>query len=110
MSVLVLCAALGSGMAFAVLPLADLHTSAWRIVYLVPLAGLAVVVWVGAGCPRAALRVRASGRGSHDGNLVDRQADPEVAARRRRRLALLAASAFLIAMFAAPASGCATTS
>ena len=106
MSVLVLCAALGSGMAFAVLPLADLHISAWRIVYLVPLAGLAVVVWVGRRLPESRrYEAAASGRDSHDGSLIDRQADPELAARRRRRLVLLAASAFLIAMFAAPASG-----
>ncbi|MYH42679.1 MAG: MFS transporter [Acidimicrobiaceae bacterium] len=105
MSVLVLCAALGSGMAFAVLPMADLHISGWRLVYVVPLAGVAVVVWVGRRLPESRrFETAATGRVSHDG-VVDRQADPEVAARRRRRLILLAASAFLIAMFAAPASG-----
>ncbi len=106
MSVLVLCAALGSGMAFAVLPMADLHVAAWRLVYVVPLAGVAVVVWVGRRLPESRrYETAASGRVAHDGAAVDRQADPEVAARRRRRLMLLAASAFLLAMFAAPASG-----
>ena len=106
MSVLVLCAALGSGMAFAVLPLADLHIAAWRLVYVVPLAAVTVVVWVGRRLPESRrFETAATGRASHDGGMADRQADPEVAARRRRRLVLLAASAFLIAMFAAPASG-----
>ena len=106
MSVLVLCAALGSGMAFGVLPLADLHAAAWRLVYVVPLAGVAVVVWVGRRLPESRrYETAATGRISHEGGVIDRQADPEVAARRRRRLMLLAASAFLIAMFAAPASG-----
>ena len=106
MSVLVLCAALGSGMAFGVLPLADLHTAAWRLVYVVPLAGVAVVVWVGRRLPESRrYETAATGRIPHEGSMIDRQADPEVAARRRRRLTLLAASAFLIAMFAAPASG-----
>ncbi|MDE0493068.1 MAG: MFS transporter [Acidimicrobiaceae bacterium] len=106
MSVLVLCAALGSGMAFAVLPMADLHISGWRLVYVVPLAGVAVVVWVGRRLPESRrFETASTGRVSHDGVVVDRQTDPEVAARRRKRLVLLAASAFLIAMFAAPASG-----
>ena len=106
MSVLVLCAALGSGMAFAVLPIADLNTSAWRLVYVVPLAGVLVVVWVGRRLPESRrYETAATGQASHDGGVIDRQTDPEVAARRRRRLVLLAASAFLIAMFAAPASG-----
>ena len=106
MSVLVLCAALGSGMAFAVLPMADLHVAAWRLVYVVPLAGVAVVVWVGRRLPESQrYETAATGRVARGGAVVDRQADPEVAARRRKRLMLLAASAFLLAMFAAPASG-----
>ena len=105
-SVLVMCAALGSGMAFAVLPLADLHTAAWRMVYLVPLAGVAVVVWVGRRLPESQrFETAASGRDGYDSALIHSHSDAEAAARRRRRLALLAASAFLILMFAAPASG-----
>ena len=110
MSVLVLCAGLGSGMAVWVLPVADLHISAWRAVYVVPLAGVAVMAWVGRQLPEsrrfeladAGFRPRddgSAGTGSDTGTGV------EAAERRRRRLALLAASAFLIAMFAAPASG-----
>ena len=106
MSVLVLCAGLGSGMAVWVLPVADLHISAWRAVYVVPLAGVAVMAWVGRRLPESR-RFEVAGAGFQPGD--DRSAgtpsDVEAAERRRRRLALLAASAFLIAMFAAPASG-----
>ena len=108
MSVLVLCAGLGSGMAVWVLPVADLHISAWRSVYVVPLAGVAVMAWVGRQLPESR-RFEIGGAGFQARD--DRSAgtpspsDVEAAERRRRRLALLAASAFLIAMFAAPASG-----
>ena len=105
-SVLVMCAALGSGMAFAVLPMADRHPAAWRMVYLVPLAGVAVVVWVGRRLPEShRFETATSGRDAHDRALIHSHYDAEATARRRRRLALLAASAFLILMFAAPASG-----
>jgi len=53
MSVLVLCAGLGSGMAVWVLPVADLHVSAWRIIYVVPLVGLAVMAWAGRHLPES---------------------------------------------------------
>ena len=130
MSVLVLCAGLGSGMAVWVLPVADLHIAAWRTVYVVPLAGVAVMVWAGRRLPesrrfesasggrnaldgaptgtppaRAAPCSPAGSRKARDGAPTGTQVDAEAAARQRRRLALLAASAFLILMFAAPASG-----
>ena len=105
-SVLVLCAGLGSGMAVWVLPVADLHIAAWRIVYVVPLAGVAVVAWVGRRLPESQRFESASDRRNpREGTLTGSQVDAEAAARQRRRLALLAASAFLILMFAAPASG-----
>ena len=108
MSVLVLCAGLGAGMAVWVLPVADLHISAWRAVYVVPLAGVAVMAWVGRQLPESR-RFEMAGPGFQPrddrstGTASD--AEAEAAERRRKRLALLAASAFLIAMFAAPASG-----
>ena len=106
MSVLAMCAGLGSGMAVWVLPVADLHAAAWRTVYLVPLAGVAVMAWVGRQLPESRRFETASeGVQPQDDRSAGSQADIEAAARRRRRLALLAASAFLIAMFAAPASG-----
>ena len=110
MSVLVLCAGLGSGMAVWVLPVADLHISAWRAVYVVPLAGVAVMAWVGRQLPESR-RFEMAGPGFQPrddrstGTASDAEAEAEAAERRRKRLALLAASAFLIAMFAAPASG-----
>ena len=106
MSVLVLCAGLGSGMAVWVLPVADLHIAAWRTVYLVPLAGVAVMVWAGRQLPESR-RFEAAGTGPMPAGSApaDGRSDADAAARRRRRLALLAASAFLILMFAAPASG-----
>ena len=130
MSVLVLCAGLGSGMAVWVLPVADLHISAWRAVYVVPLAGVAVMAWVGRLLPESrrfeiggtrfqARDDRSAGtlpdqpgpsrigprQTSRDDRSTGTPSGAEAADRRRRRLALLAASAFLIAMFAAPASG-----
>ena len=106
MSVLVLCAGLGAGMASGVLPVVDLHAAAWRAVYLVPLAGVAVVVWVGRRLPESRrFETVRDGQEADDGAPIGGHVDAEAAARRRRRLALLAASAFLVAMFAAPASG-----
>ena len=106
MSVLVLCAGLGSGMAVWVLPVADLHISAWRAVYVVPLAGVAVMAWVGRQLPESRrFEIAGTGFQPRHGRSAATPSDAEAAERRRRRLTLLAASAFLIAMFAAPASG-----
>ena len=138
-SVLVLCAGLGSGIAVWVLPIADADVRAWRIVYLVPLAGGAVLFWAGRRLPESRRfliagarygqaspdRRRVSGPAANaaDNNTNDAadtsDADDAAAggssassdpgsgaeARRLRRLRLLAASAFLLAIFAAPASG-----
>ena len=106
MSVLVLCAGLGSGMAVWVLPVADLHIAAWRTVYVVPLVGVALMAWVGRRLPESR-RFETAGGGLEpsDARSTGNTSDVEAAERRRKRLALLAASAFLIAMFAAPASG-----
>ena len=103
MSVLVLCAGLGSGMAVWVLPVADLHIAAWRTVYVVPLAGVAVLMWAGRLLPESRrFETAADSSPAADSPPAD---SPDAAARRRRRLVLLAASAFLILLFAAPASG-----
>lgn len=142
-SVLVLCAGLGAGMAVWVLPVADLGQGGWRIVYLVPLLGLAGLEAVrrrlpesrrfedaraaagpGAGAGAGAAEGRPdpdTGRRERrqplDPDMRERQQpldpdvrqrrrplDPDLRERRRRRLVLLATTAFLIAMFAAPAS------
>lgn len=142
-SVLVLCAGLGAGMAVWVLPVADLGQGGWRIVYLVPLLGLAGLEAVrrrlpesrrfedaraAAGPGAGAGAADAEGRPDPDTGRRERRQplapdmrerqqpldpdvrqrrrplDPDLRERRRRRLVLLATTAFLIAMFAAPAS------
>ena len=142
-SVLVLCAGLGAGMAVWVLPVADLGQGGWRIVYLVPLLGLAGLEAVRRRLPESrrfedAQAAASPGPGAADADAEGRPdpdidgreqrqpldhelrerrqpldpdvrkrrqpLDPELRERRRRRLVLLATTAFLIAMFAAPAS------
>lgn len=95
-SVLVLSAGLGSGIAVWVLPVADLDTRGWRVVYLAAVLGLLVVWRIGRQLPETH---RFTGAIGHDTDTV------EARERRRARLTLLAASAFLVAMFVAPASG-----
>ena len=98
-SVLVLAAGLGSGMAVWVLPVADIDPRGWRAVYLAALLGVLVVVWVGRRLPETTRFT--SHRDDAPASLHTR----EILDRRRRRLVLLAGSAFLLAMFLAPASG-----
>lgn len=117
-SVLALCAGLGSGMAVWVLPVADLHLRAWRAVYVVPTFGIAVFAWVSRQLPesiRFMTAVEAAVEAAPDEADPD-EADPDEAAgldadtseavrqRRQQRLVLLACAAFLVAIFAAPAS------
>jgi MFS family permease len=92
-SVLALAAALGSGMAVWILPLADLGESAWRILYLVPALALPVVVAVGRRLPETRRFVAARAK-------VNDARAPVPAG----RLALLAATAFLVLAFRTPAS------
>jgi putative MFS transporter len=96
-SVLVLSAGLGSGLAVWVLPVADLDVQGWRVVYLVGGLGAAVVWRVGRRLPETHRFEEAT-----TGPATPRSADER--ARRRDRFVLLAVSAFLLAMFAAPAS------
>ncbi len=95
-SVLVLSAGLGSGMAVWVLPLADLSIRGWRAIYLVAGLGIFVVRWVGVRLPESRRFIEGAHHPVRD--------DKVTRDRRRNRLILLAVSAFLIAMFAAPAS------
>lgn len=94
LSVLVLAAALGAGMAVWVLPVADLHEAGWRIVYVVPLLSLF-------GLAAVARRLPESRR--YTANPVDVET-AERSGIEGRRLLLLAAVAFLFLVFAAPAS------
>ena len=89
-SVLGMAGGLGAGVCVLALPLADLGPQGWRLLYLVPLAGLPLV--------RSLARLLGESRrfaAPHD--LV-------AMAGHSRRLFLLAASAFLLALFTAPAS------
>jgi putative MFS transporter len=89
-SLLGLCGALGVGTCLVALPLADLGTHAWRILYVLPLLGLPVVRAVGRHLPETRRftvthpEVRMAGHGG--------------------RLWLLAGSAFLLNLFKDPAS------
>ena len=98
-SLLALCAALGAGMAVWVLPVADLDPRGWRVVYLVPLVAIPGLVAIGRRLPESrrftANAPAGAGGGRSSGALRRIEG---------RRLLLLAASAFLILVFAAPAS------
>ncbi|MGI8664283.1 MAG: MFS transporter [Acidimicrobiales bacterium] len=88
-SLITMAGGLGAGVCVWVLPAADIDQRAWRVIYLVPLAGLAVVAAVARRLPesrrfaRAHVEVSIAGHG--------------------RRLTLLAGAAFLGAIFVAPA-------
>ncbi len=89
-SVLALCAGLGSGMVVWFLPLADLGEAAWRLLFLVPVVGVVVVAMVARSLPETR-RFEAAQPGGRR----------HIA---RNRLLLLAATAFFASAFAAPAS------
>jgi MFS family permease len=89
-SVLGMAAALGAGTCVLFLPLADLGERAWRILYLVPLLALPLIRGIARRLPesrRFGAPHANAGLAGHGG-----------------RLALLAASAFLLSLFTAPAS------
>ena len=94
---LVLSAGLGSGMAVWILPVADVDVRGWRVVYLAASLGLIVIWRYGRRLPETHRFTEAI---DHDTSL-----DEAARERRRARLTLLAVSAFLVAMFVAPASG-----
>ncbi|MCQ3807728.1 MAG: MFS transporter [Acidimicrobiaceae bacterium] len=95
-SVLTLSAGLGSGMAVWILPVADLSERGWRAIYLVAIVGVAVVALLGRRLPESRRFMKAAPIAAPTDSLR---------ARRRGRFTLLATSAFLLAMFWAPASG-----
>lgn len=89
-SVLGMAAALGAGLCVMLLPLADLGDRAWRILYLVPLLALPLVRGISKRLPES----RRFGAPHSNVGLAGHGG----------RLALLAASAFLLSLFTAPAS------
>jgi MFS family permease len=95
-SVLTMSAGLGSGMAVWILPLAELDVRGWRLIYLAAGLGIAVIAWAGRRLPET--------RRFADHVDEEIELDELGRERRRQRFALLGASLFLLALFAAPAS------
>ena len=89
-SVLGMAAALGAGQCVLFLPLADLGEGTWRILYLLPLVALPLVRGIARRLPES----RRFGAPHSNVGLAGHGG----------RLALLAASAFLLSLFTAPAS------
>jgi MFS family permease len=89
-SVLSMSAALGAGVCVMALPLADLGTNGWRLIFLIPLLALPAVPGLARRLPESKRFVARKGRVSLAGH--------------GGRLALLATSTFLIQLFVAPAS------
>ena len=103
-SVLALSAALGAGMAVWVLPVADIDLRAWRSLYLVPLLAVPGLVAVGRRLPESR---RFTANIGDAPSSIGPEDDSDHNVRRRiegRRLLLLAVAAFLLLVFAAPAS------
>ena len=96
-SVLTMSAGLGSGMAVWILPIADLDVRGWRAMYITAGFGVLVIAW-------AARRLPETRRFTEQRD-DDIELDANDRERRARRFALLGTSLFLLAMFAAPASG-----
>jgi MFS family permease len=89
-SVLSMSGALGAGICVMALPLADLGTNGWRIIFLIPLLALPAVPGLARRLPESKRFVARTG--------------PVRFAGHGHRLALLAGSTFLIQLFVAPAS------
>ncbi|MDH3753347.1 MAG: MFS transporter, partial [Acidimicrobiia bacterium] len=89
-SVLALCAGLGSGMVVWFLPIADVGPRAWRLLFLAPLLGLVLVAAVARSLPETR-------RFEVAAPLPRRRLAP-------RRLVLLGTTVFFAALLAAPAS------
>lgn len=92
-SMLGLAAGLGSGLAVGFVPLADLNTSGWRLIFVAALAGLPLVAFAGRRLPESQ-RFEAAAR------------QPRARLPRQYffRLALLAVTSYAVLMFSTPAS------
>ncbi len=111
-SVLVMAAALGAGLAVMLLPVAGLGTGAWRVLFAVPLGALWPIALIARRLPetRRFLQSRGSSR-SAPPRSAEARSVPALgpggrwSGAQRARLLLLAASAFCLEMFVAPAAG-----
>ena len=92
-SMLGLAAGLGSGIAVSSVPLADLGVTAWRLSFLVALAGLPLVLFAARRLPE-----------SQRFETARRQPRAKPPTEYRFRLVLLAVTSFAVLLFAAPAS------
>ena len=93
-SVMTMCVGLGAGICVWLLPLADLGSRGWRAIYVVPLAGIAVVMWSGQQLPESRRFLVHQTDGA-----APVRTDAEI---HRRRFWLLAFASFGIALFLAP--------
>jgi MFS family permease len=89
-SVISLSAALGAGVCVMALPVADLADDGWRAIFVLPLVGLLLVRGIARRLPESRRFVAPHARVGFAGH--------------GNRLLLLAASAFLVQLFAQPAS------
>jgi predicted MFS family arabinose efflux permease len=90
-SVMTMTGALGAGMCLWALPLTGLGDNAWRLLYVIPLLGIPVTLWVARYLPESRRFARP-------------HRDVAVLRGHGRRMALLGASFFLISSFGAPAT------
>jgi predicted MFS family arabinose efflux permease len=88
-SVMGLSAGLGGALAIGALPLADLGTAGWRLLYVLPVAGLGMLRWVARDLPESRRFEAPHGEARLAGH--------------GRRFWLLAVSAMLLSLLAAPA-------
>ncbi|WP_419928436.1 MFS transporter [Candidatus Poriferisocius sp.] len=92
-SMLGMAAGLGSGIAVGSVPLADLGATAWRLSFVVALAGLPLVLFAARRLPE-----------SQRFEAAQRQPRTKSPTEYRFRLLLLAVTSFAVLLFAAPAS------
>ena len=90
-SVMTMTGALGAGMCLWALPLTGLGDNGWRLLYVIPLLGIPVTLWVARYLPESRRFARP-------------HRDVAVLRGHGRRMALLGASFFLISSFGAPAT------
>ncbi len=89
-SLLSVTGALGAGLVLFALPIADTSTEGWRVIFVLPLLFLPVLLRIARVLPESQRFMVAHARARIKGH--------------GRRLGLLAVSAFLLALFTAPAS------
>ena len=104
-SILTLAAALGAGMAVWILPVADLGEKGWRVIYLVPILFLPGLIAAWLRLPESRRFIANQKPDSFSPRTTQISSTPRRSRHNeKQRLLLLAATAFLLLVFAAPAS------